>query len=304
MKCEYVWFAEVYKTVGSVFGESMKKQYIIAMSIVSAVLAFCPGCKIRNDAETEHNGDAGATHDGLPDAAQAVFGAIEQAVCGQDRCGTDKVALGSQDPTLKIAKIADAWVDAMDDADPDADAFYEKAYGLIKEQSGEKAPIVVRRAMRLGDWAVVSVGIDDKLDGAGASLTLRRHAYAVDIANGRIVDRDDWRAAIPLYRAIFERISSDRSVVTQAFVDNMARCAAAIAAENNEILIPSEENAHPDGVSRPVLRVSRDSMELVWFSANSAAAPVYIRYVLTYRDGSIFFASEIDDNASAKENSL
>lgn len=295
-----------YKTAGAVFGEIMKSQYIIAMSISAAVLAFCPGCKSRNIAETDNNGDAAAMQDGLPDgadAAQAVFGAIEQAVCGQDRCGTDKVALGSQDPTLKMAKIADAWVDAMDDDAPDADAFYEKAYGLIKEQSGEKAPIVVRRAMRLGDWAVVSVGIDDKLDGS-ASQVLRRHAYAVDLANGRIVGRDDWRAAIPLYRAVFERISSDRSVVTQAFVDNMARCAAAIAAENNEILIPDEETAHPAGISRPVLKVSRDSMELVWFSANSAAAPVYIRYALTYRDGSIFFASEIDDSASAKETDL
>lgn len=285
----------------------MKSQYIIAMSISAAVLAFCPGCKSRNDAETDNNGDASAMQDGLPDgadAAQAVFGAIEQAVCGQDRCGTDKVALAGEDPTLKIAKIADVWVDAMDDDAPDADTFYEKAYALIKEQSGEKAPIVVRRAMRLGDWSVVSVGIDDKLDGGGASQVLRRHAYAVDLANGRIVGRDDWRAAIPLFRAVFERISSDRSVVTQAFVDNMARCAAAIAAENNEILIPDEENAHPVGVSRPVLKVSCDSMELVWFSANSAAAPVYIRYALTYRDGSIFFASEIDDSASAKETDL
>ncbi len=53
-----------------------------------------------------------------------------------------------------------------------------------------------------------------------------------------------------------------------------------------------------------VLHPSDWHAERIRFSANSAAATAYIRYVLTYRDGSIFFASEIDDNASAKEYRL
>lgn len=248
----------------------MMKRRIPIVYMISFIALCFVGCK-RSPTSDEPPASA-------PEAPEAP---IEQAL--------DVIEDGTQ---LVEPKIADAWVDAMDDTAQDAKQRYDDAFALLRWNSGENAQLLVKHAVRLGDWVVVRVDVDDTSNG-DASIVLLRHAYVVDLANHRLVSRDGWREVIGFYRAIYQRFAQNRAFATSDFVDNMARFSAAVAAENSEIYIPVEGDSHPEIVARPALRIAGEDMVLTWFSANSATPPMYISYVLTYRNGSLNFVSEI-----------
>ena len=255
--------------------------------IISFVAMICSGCKQRVD-ESLHASDQKRATEGERSNE------VDQALSLPE--ANDANGDGS---ALVEPRIADAWIDAMEDDEQGAKARYDEAFALVRLKSNEKARLFIKNASRLGDWVVVQVGVDDSSHSGGASIALFRHAYVVDLANRRIISRDGWREVIVFYQGVYERILKNRELATMAFVDNMARFSAAVAAENNEILIPEEENAHPAGISRPALRISGDEMTLTWYSTNSAVPPMYIRYRVTYRNGGINFMSEIVETESS-----
>lgn len=191
--------------------------------------------------------------------------------------------------------IASEWVDAMSD-DATHASLYEKAFEYVKNAVPQGLSLIVKNAMRLGDWVVIQVGVEDKTNGFGTSIVLPQHAYVVDMANGRVVGRDDWAKVAPLFEAIHRRAMTDDALRKPEFALNLARCSAAIAAENAEVYVSKQEKYEFESVRSPSILWNSRGLELTWFSVNSAVPPMVISYKLIYQNGRIVFHSEIMEN--------
>lgn len=191
--------------------------------------------------------------------------------------------------------IASEWVDAMSD-DASHASLYEKAFEYVKRAVPQGLSLIVKNAMRLGDWVVIQVGVEDKTNGLGTSIVLPQHAYVVDMANGRVVGRDDWAKVAPLFEAIHRRAVTDDALRKPEFALNLARCSAAIAAENAEVHLSEEEKIEFESIPSPSILWNSRGLELTWFSVNSAVPPMVISYKLIYQNGRIVFHSEIMEN--------
>ncbi len=202
-----------------------------------------------------------------------------------------------------LPALGNAWVmRVMERKNADIVAKYDQAFALIQAVE-PKATQLQSYCWRSGDWYIVSVKLeaeptDQRLVATDDGYHSPRLSavYLLDMANERIVAREDWQAIAPLFNALMKRKPLSDRDDEHDFIRESVLAINLVATGTDNYLSPTSGQRLPKEVDHPKIVVKNGVLTATWYVNGTGMARRIDRHVVTwdgkqasYEHGSISF---------------